>query len=416
VDKASYEYAKTEQNNLRKALQLTPDTDSPWEKVHYQDWKDKITVICLSAVQKVAMIGINHKNPLSWIYTPKLVDPTKTVRNHDDSIEGLQYLHPLLLDSPWEEPANLNDLLLDLVQEKYPVVYSQAISKDPAERVKAKTKIKANVMAIKQALRRIYKLNTDTLMLSWSISFRARDNKSHLFTRIKAEREQHLVRQRVYKKAKGSPTALTPRQTKAHSALHTLELIERHYVKENENSVHILWTQILLHTRESMTNVYNWTVSFELPVRRITQCQKSTLKKDQALRIRTLIAKQMTDAEKLTKTTIDTSLTADLIDSGTYKLDDLKTLLATHIARFESAYSPTSSIRIMRYLRKRARDFKVDPPSFSKTKGKGKTTPPPKRIRPSPQRVWRGAEQHLQSSMPCTNQHCVNMYSSHSQH
>ncbi len=137
------------------------------------------------------------------------------------------------------------------------------------------------------------------------------------------------MRQRVYKKAKGSPTALTSRQAKAHSALHTLEFIEQHYVKENENSVHILWTRILLHTREPMTNVYNWTVSFELPVRRITQCQRSSLKKDQALRIRTLIAKQMTDAEKLTITTIETSLTADLIDSGTYKLDDLKTLLAT---------------------------------------------------------------------------------------
>jgi hypothetical protein len=125
VDKMSYEHAKTEQNNLRKALQLTPDIDSPWEKVHYQDWKDKITLICLSAIQKVAMIGINHKNPLSWIYTPKLVDPAKTVRNHDDNIEGLQYLHPLLLDSPWEEPANLNDLLLDLVHEKDPIVYAQ---------------------------------------------------------------------------------------------------------------------------------------------------------------------------------------------------------------------------------------------------------------------------------------------------
>ncbi len=185
MDKSSYVHAKTEQNNLRKALQLTPDTDSPWEKVHYQDWKDKITVICLSAVQKVAMIGINHKNPLSWIYTPKLVDPTKTVRNHDDNIEGLQYLHPLLLDSPWEEPAFLVDLI-------------------PS----------------------------------------ARNNTSHLFTRINAEREQHLVRQRVYKKAKGSPTVLTLRQSKTHSALRTLELIEQHYVKENENSVHILWTFI----------------------------------------------------------------------------------------------------------------------------------------------------------------------------
>ncbi len=290
MDKSSYEHAKTEQNNLRKALQLTPDTDSPWKKVDYQDWRDKITLICLSAVQKVAMNGINHKNPLSWIYTPTLVDPTKTVRNHDDNIEGLQYLHPLLLDSPWEEPENLNNLLLDLVQEKDPIIYAQAISKDPSERIKAKTKIKANVSAIKQALRRIYKLNSDAFhAFLVDLIPRARDNKSHLFTRIKAEREQHLVRQRVYKKAKGTPTALTSRQSKTHSALHILEFIEQHCVKENDNSVHILWTQILLHTREPMTSVYNWTISFELPVRRITQCQTTALKKDQALRIRTLI-------------------------------------------------------------------------------------------------------------------------------
>ena len=69
---------------------------------------------------------------------------------------------------------------------------------------------------------------------------------------------------------------------------------------------------------------------------------------------------------------VNTSLTADLIDAGTYDLDDMKTLLATHISRFDTAYSPTSSTRIMRYLRTRARDIKVDFPNFAKPKGKGK--------------------------------------------
>ncbi len=45
MDKGAYEQAKEQQNSLRKAVQLTPDTDSPWEKVQCQDWKDKITVI-----------------------------------------------------------------------------------------------------------------------------------------------------------------------------------------------------------------------------------------------------------------------------------------------------------------------------------------------------------------------------------
>ena len=68
--KSAFEQAKGQQNSLRRALQLTPDTDNPWEKVQYQDWKDKITVIVLSAVQKVAIAGVKSDNPLHWIYSP----------------------------------------------------------------------------------------------------------------------------------------------------------------------------------------------------------------------------------------------------------------------------------------------------------------------------------------------------------
>ena len=322
LDKVSYEKAKVEQNNLRRTLQLTPDTDNPWEKVQYQDWKDKVTLICLSAVQKVVMIGINHKNPLSWIYSPKMVDPSKTKRNQDDNIEGLQYLHPMLLNSPWEEPAKLDDLLIDLIRERDPISTAQALSTDPVESNKGRTKIRADLAAMKQALRRIYKLNSDTFhTFLLDLIPRAREGKSHLFTRIKAEREQHLVRQRVYRAAtSGTAVVLTKRQAKAHSALHTLEFIEQNYVRNNENSVHILWTQILLHTREPMMNIYNWVVSFEQPLRRLTQCQGSNLDKAQHGRLRTLIAKQITDAEKLKITTIDTALTADMVDKGMYDL------------------------------------------------------------------------------------------------
>ena len=421
LDKVSYEKAKVEQNNLRRTLQLTPDTDNPWEKVQYQDWKDKVTLICLSAVQKVVMIGINHKNPLSWIYSPKMVDPSKTKRNQDDNIEGLQYLHPMLLNSPWEEPAKLDDLLIDLIRERDPISTAQALSTDPVESNKGRTKIRADLAAMKQALRRIYKLNSDTFhTFLLDLIPRAREGKSHLFTRIKAEREQHLVRQRVYRAAtSGTAVVLTKRQAKAHSALHTLEFIEQNYVRNNENSVHILWTQILLHTREPMMNIYNWVVSFEQPLRRLTQCQGSNLDKAQHGRLRTLIAKQITDAEKLKITTIDTALTADMVDKGMYDLDDLKTLLATHISRFDTVYEPSANSRIMRYLRTRARDFQIEPPAFSKAKhkvkGKGKTAPAQgaKRPHPVPQRQWRTPEQYVQVNNSCTNAHCISMNTAH---
>jgi hypothetical protein len=78
------------------------------------------------------LAGIKSDNPLHWIYSPKLVDPTKTVRKQDDNIEGLQYLHlhPLLLDSPWEEPVILDDLLIWLCSERDPITYGQASSKN----------------------------------------------------------------------------------------------------------------------------------------------------------------------------------------------------------------------------------------------------------------------------------------------
>ncbi len=119
-------------------------------------------MIVLSAVQKIAIAGVKSDNPLHWIYSPKLVDPTKTVRKQDDNIEGLQYLHLLLLNSPWEEPAKLNSLLLRLVAERDPITYGQASSKNDPERLKAKVKIQANISSMELALRRIYKLNSDT--------------------------------------------------------------------------------------------------------------------------------------------------------------------------------------------------------------------------------------------------------------
>ncbi len=83
-----------------------------------------------------------------WIYSPKLVDPTKTVRRQDDNIEGLQYLQPLLLDSPWEEPAKLDDLLIRLCSERDPTTHGQASSKNTPDRLKVKVKIRANVSSM----------------------------------------------------------------------------------------------------------------------------------------------------------------------------------------------------------------------------------------------------------------------------
>jgi hypothetical protein len=97
----------------------------------------------------------------------------------------------------------------------------------------------------------------------------------------------------------------------------------------------------------------------------------------------------------------------------------MKTLLATHIARFDSAYNPRTSMRIMRYLRTRAKDFKVEFPTLAKPKGKGKTkgksspSPNGKRAYGGTQRSWNITEQHIQVATPCTTQRCIDMNMAH---
>ncbi len=97
----------------------------------------------------------------------------------------------------------------------------------------------------------------------------------------------------------------------------------------------------------------------------------------------------------------------------------MKTLLATHIARFDAAYNPQANLRIMRYLRTRAKDFKVEFPTLvkskGKNKGKGKSGSPAnhKRTFGGTQRSWNTLEQHLQVASPCTNQNCIDMNTAH---
>ncbi len=81
----------------------------------------------------------------------------------------------------------------------------------------------------------------------------ARKGRSLLFTRIveHTSRNQYLASNRLNATAK------------AYSAKDTLLFIEANYVQDNDNTVHIAWTAILLHTRELMQPLYQWQASFD---------------------------------------------------------------------------------------------------------------------------------------------------------
>jgi hypothetical protein len=93
----------------------------------------------------------------------------------------------------------------------------------------------------------------------------------------------------------------TAASAKEYSALDTLSFIESNYVQNNENSVHIAWTAILLRTREVFLPLYHqWQTSFDDPLtRKYEQAKGKTLNKSEFRKLKCLIAKQIVPPEWL---------------------------------------------------------------------------------------------------------------------
>ncbi len=78
-----------------------------------------------------------------------------------------------------------------------------------------------------------------------------------------------------------------------------------------------------------------------------------------------LIAKQITDDEKVILLGVDSTFTIENIDKGNFKFRTFQDKLASNASRFQSKkYTPDG--RILTYLKVRAHDFNVPVPAFMK--------------------------------------------------
>jgi hypothetical protein len=131
-----------------------------------------------------------------------------------------------------------------------------------------------------------------------------------------------------------------------------------------------------------MQPLYQWQASFDPLLRKYEQAKAKTLTKTETRKLKCLIAKQVTDDEKVILAGIHPSFTIEGIDKGTYVLHTFQDKLAANASRFQSKkYTPDA--RILTYLKVRAQDFNVPVPSFMKkrTQEKGKGAPQVKRGR-----------------------------------
>jgi hypothetical protein len=169
-------------------------------------------------------------------------------------------------------------------------------------------------------------------------------------------------------------------QKKTHSAFHTLAFIEDNYVDDGDDAPHTTWDKILKATREPKMSIYNCVDSFTVRILRHTESTSKKLGKNKRIKVNKIIAKQITDGEKLIITTIDPKFTSIFINAGDYFLSHVISTLAQHASRFASKrYIPSEHPRIISYLRVRSRSTSTPLPALLQT--------PPSRQRPTRETV-----------------------------
>jgi hypothetical protein len=115
----------TEQKNKTKRLfQFTATTTNSWDDVQFTFWKHKVTNMVLSAV-RMALKEDDKMDVNKLLFAPGDHNNVTVKTGDKRNLSGLLIPHPLLLASPFEEPANLDAMLDELLLERHPYVDQQ---------------------------------------------------------------------------------------------------------------------------------------------------------------------------------------------------------------------------------------------------------------------------------------------------
>ena len=393
------------QDYLRNTYQLVPTSDNPWDTNTFRQWKYFITNLCLSAVQDALKSGEYSKN-LQYLFSPdKSEETTGAARKSKTNVQGLLLYHPILLASPWQAPDDLDKQITALLATNEPIIVARSLKEDghtAYDKDNALKQLEVLATSIKSTLTRIYTLTSHSFhVLLRDLIPRGRNDRSNLFTHIKGARTDHILNLRAHHngKRKAGAAAMTVAQLKPHSAAHTLQFIEDEYVEKDDDAAHYTWNDILNAVRTPKTTLFAWVDSFTLRALRYSETVK-TITGVRRTKINKLIAKQITDDEKLTISTLNSAYTAIVIQEGAYEYHELVKLLAQNVTSFTRLYQPVEHPRIHRYLRTRARRHGTIPEFMqSASKGKKGKPAPKRRTNPTqPQRAW----SYLQDNSPST--------------
>ncbi len=311
--------------------------------------------------------------------------------------------HPILLSSPWQAPEDLDAQIAALLTATEPVLVARSLKEDghtAYDKDHALKQLETLKTSIASTLTRIYTLTSHAFhVLLRDLIPRARQDKSNLFTHIKGARTDHIINLRAHHdgKRKADAVEMTKEQLRPHSAAHTLHFIEEEYVEKDDDASHYTWNDILNAARTPKMTLFAWVESFTLRTLRYSETVEK-ISGARLTKINKLIAKQITDEEKLTLSTLNSTYSAIRIQDGNYIFAGLVKLLAQNVTSFTKRYNPIDHPRINKYLRTRARkhgpvpEFMQSSSGGRSNKGKRKTHAPSTR----PQRAW----SYLQEGQP----------------
>ena len=362
----------TNQDYLRQTYQLIPTADNPWDLNTYRRWKYFVTNLCLSAVQDAMKAG-DYGKSMKYLFQPDAKDDNKAGRHNTKSnVQGLLLYHPILLNSPWEAPEDLDTKIGLLLSTTEPILWAKASSEDAYTMDNARKQLEVLKLSIKNILDRVYTITSHSFhVLLRDLIPHARQDNSYLFTHIKGARTDHIIALRAHhskKRDEGLPP-LNPDELKPHSAQHTLQFIEDQYVEKDDDASHYTWGDILTATRMPKTSLFAWVDSFTLLTLRYGETVDEVSKSRQT-KINKVVAKQITDDGKLIIATLQSAFTAVNIHNGVYPFSDLVKILAQNVTSFTKRYTPHEHPRIMQYLKTRSKR-QVILPTFTSPAAKG---------------------------------------------
>jgi hypothetical protein len=381
----------TEQKNkTAKLFQFTATTSNPWDEVQFNFWKHKVTNMVLSAIRLA--LNDDAKTDVNKLLFATGDHNNVTVSSGDKrNISGLLICHPILLNSPFVEPAGIDQLLDDLLLERHPYTVSQANDNSGSyEADKAYVKIATLKAAALLALRNVYQVASHTFhVYLWDLLPGARENTSHVFTQVKEGRNQYLVQA---KQAEAAGLKL-----RTHSAKDTLTFLHKHFVKENSDQFIIKWMSILRHTRDPGVSLYEWCNSFGPLIRTYLRTSDVDYLGDTELhRVNKCITAQITDFEQAILAQVSDKWKPITLADGEFDLDELKRDISNSDAKFAvRKYKPTALI--LEYLTSRATRQQVPLPAFMTLKSASvkKKRTSDAQVDSHSKRFWKGRQRPL---------------------